>query len=57
MVEQVRPGGWLVFDHYTPSLRYLTKVPVLALRPVLKRAPIYYNYRPSSSYTVPLRTT
>lgn len=33
----VRPGGWLVIDHYAPSWRYWTKVTSLALRPLVKR--------------------
>ncbi len=33
----VRPGGWLVIDHYAPSFAYWTKVTALLLRPVLKR--------------------
>lgn len=37
LYRQVKPGGWLVIDHYTPSLSYYTKVTALCLRPVLKR--------------------
>ncbi len=36
LAEQVRPGGWLVLDHYTHSLSYYTKSSLL-LRPFLKR--------------------
>jgi 2-polyprenyl-3-methyl-5-hydroxy-6-metoxy-1,4-benzoquinol methylase len=32
-----KPGGWLVIDHYAPSLSYYTKIPPLILRPILKR--------------------
>jgi SAM-dependent methyltransferase len=39
LYEQVRPGGWLVIDHYTPSISHYTKVTALLLRPVLKRLP------------------
>lgn len=39
LYAQVKPGGWLVIDHYTPSLSYYTKVSSLLLRPVLKRLP------------------
>jgi len=34
---QVKPGGWLVFDHYTHNLSRYTKIGALLLRPVLKR--------------------
>jgi 2-polyprenyl-3-methyl-5-hydroxy-6-metoxy-1,4-benzoquinol methylase len=34
----VRPSGWLVFDHYAPSLSWVTKTAPLA-RAVLKRLP------------------
>jgi SAM-dependent methyltransferase len=33
----VRPGGWLVIDHYAPSWSHWTKLGSLLLRPVLKR--------------------
>ena len=36
---QVKPGGWLVIDHYAPSVAHFTKVTALLLRPVLKRLP------------------
>jgi SAM-dependent methyltransferase len=32
-----KPGGWLVIDHYTPSISHYTKVTALLLRPILKR--------------------
>jgi len=35
----VRPGGWLVIDHYAPSWRHWTKVTALGLRPIVKRLP------------------
>jgi 2-polyprenyl-3-methyl-5-hydroxy-6-metoxy-1,4-benzoquinol methylase len=37
LYAQVRPGGWLVIDHYAPSLSMYTKLSELLLRPVLKR--------------------
>jgi hypothetical protein len=39
LYAQVRPGGWLVLDHYAPSLSHYTKITALLLRPVLKRLP------------------
>jgi SAM-dependent methyltransferase len=39
LFRQVRPGGWLVIDHYSPSLKYYTKFGALALRPMIKRLP------------------
>lgn len=39
LYAQVRPGGWLVIDHYAPSLAHFTKVTALLLRPALKRLP------------------
>lgn len=38
LYEQVRPGGWLVLDHYTPSLSEFTKLAFL-FRMVLLRQP------------------
>jgi 2-polyprenyl-3-methyl-5-hydroxy-6-metoxy-1,4-benzoquinol methylase len=37
LYNQTRPGGWLVIDHYTPSLSYYTKITPLILRPIFKR--------------------
>jgi 2-polyprenyl-3-methyl-5-hydroxy-6-metoxy-1,4-benzoquinol methylase len=37
LYAQVKPGGWLVIDHYTPSLSIYTKLTALLLRPILKR--------------------
>jgi 2-polyprenyl-3-methyl-5-hydroxy-6-metoxy-1,4-benzoquinol methylase len=37
LYEQVKPGGWLVIDHYTPSIAQYTKITALVLRPILKR--------------------
>jgi 2-polyprenyl-3-methyl-5-hydroxy-6-metoxy-1,4-benzoquinol methylase len=37
LYQQVRPGGALVFDHYTHSLSIYTKVTAALLRPILKR--------------------
>lgn len=39
LYSQVRPGGWLVIDHYTHSLSLYTRFAELALRPILKRLP------------------
>jgi SAM-dependent methyltransferase len=38
LYEQVKPGGWLVIDHYTYNLGLFTK-PGWLLRPILKRLP------------------
>jgi SAM-dependent methyltransferase len=35
----LQPGGWLIIDHYAPSLGYWTKFSTLALRPFVKRLP------------------
>lgn len=43
LYDQVRPGGWLVIDHYTPSLAYYTKLTALLLRPILKRLPTQWG--------------
>ena len=37
LYRQVKPGGWLVIDHYTHTLSRYTKIGALLLRPVLKR--------------------
>ena len=39
LYAQTKPGGWLVIDHYTPSISHYTKVTSLLLRPILKRLP------------------
>lgn len=39
LYRQVRPGGWLVIDHYRPCLSRYTRVGEMALRPILKRLP------------------
>ena len=39
LYKQVKPGGWLVIDHYTHNLSRYTKVSSLLLRPLLKRLP------------------
>lgn len=39
LYEQVKPGGSLVFDHYTYNLSRYTKITSLLLRPILKRLP------------------
>lgn len=37
LYNQVKPGGFLVFDHYTHTLSRYTKFTWLLLRPILKR--------------------
>jgi 2-polyprenyl-3-methyl-5-hydroxy-6-metoxy-1,4-benzoquinol methylase len=37
LYRQLRPGGWLVIDHYTHSLSLYTRFAELLLRPILKR--------------------
>jgi SAM-dependent methyltransferase len=37
LLELVKPGGYLVIDHYTPEIKRLTKFTSLILRPVIKR--------------------
>ena len=37
LFEQVKPNGWLVFDHYAPSFKHYTKITAMLLRPILKR--------------------
>lgn len=38
LYEQVKPGGWLVIDHYARSFAAYTRFGDLVLRPFLKRA-------------------
>jgi 2-polyprenyl-3-methyl-5-hydroxy-6-metoxy-1,4-benzoquinol methylase len=38
LYEQVRPGGWLVFDHFTHNLSWYTKTAPL-VRQILRRLP------------------
>jgi 2-polyprenyl-3-methyl-5-hydroxy-6-metoxy-1,4-benzoquinol methylase len=37
LYAQVKPGGWLIFDHYEHSLSHYTRLGERALRPFLKR--------------------
>lgn len=37
LYAQVRPGGWLVIDHYPRSLAHYTRFGEMLLRPILKR--------------------
>jgi 2-polyprenyl-3-methyl-5-hydroxy-6-metoxy-1,4-benzoquinol methylase len=37
LYEQVKPGGWLVIDHYPRNFAHYTRLGELALRPFLKR--------------------
>ncbi len=39
LYRQVKPGGWLVIDHYRHALSTYTKITVALLRPILKRLP------------------
>ena len=39
LYRQLKPGGWLVIDHYRPSLSLYTRFGEMLLRPVLKRLP------------------
>ena len=39
LYRQVKPGGWLVIDHYRHAVSTYTKLTVALLRPVLKRLP------------------
>jgi len=39
LYEQVKPGGWLVIDHYPRNLAHYTRLGEHALRPFLKRLP------------------
>jgi len=39
LYRQVRPGGWLVIDHYRHALSTYTKLTAALIRPVLKRLP------------------
>lgn len=39
LYQHLRPGGWLVIDHYRPSLSRYTRFGEMLLRPVLKRLP------------------
>lgn len=37
--RQVKPGGWLIVDHYAHALSTYTKVTGILIRPILKRLP------------------
>lgn len=37
LYDQVKPGSWLVLDHYSHNLSRYTKIGALLLRPILKR--------------------
>jgi SAM-dependent methyltransferase len=39
LYEQVKPGGYLIFDHYTFEIRRLTKVTGNLIRPFVKKLP------------------
>lgn len=51
LYRQVRPGGWLVIDHYTHSLSIYTKVTAGLLRPVLKRLPPAHGMNATKALT------
>lgn len=37
LLDQVKPGGWLIIDHYTFEIRRYTKLTGNLLRPIIKR--------------------
>lgn len=39
LYRQVKPGGWLVIDHYRHAVSTYTKITVALIRPILKRLP------------------
>ncbi|MEX0734731.1 MAG: methyltransferase domain-containing protein [Steroidobacteraceae bacterium] len=39
LYRQVKPGGWLVIDHYRHAVSTYTKITVALMRPILKRLP------------------
>jgi 2-polyprenyl-3-methyl-5-hydroxy-6-metoxy-1,4-benzoquinol methylase len=39
LFEQVKPGGWLLIDHYPRNFAHYTRLGELTLRPFLKRLP------------------
>jgi len=39
LYQQVRPGGWLVIDHYRHAFSTYTKLTAWLIRPILKRLP------------------
>lgn len=51
LYRQVKPGGWLVIDHYAPSLSAYTKFTALLLRPILKRTSPQFGVRASRAIT------
>jgi 2-polyprenyl-3-methyl-5-hydroxy-6-metoxy-1,4-benzoquinol methylase len=51
LYNQVKPGGALVIDHYTPSISHYTKVTALILRPIMKRLPLDMSARLSEQIT------
>jgi 2-polyprenyl-3-methyl-5-hydroxy-6-metoxy-1,4-benzoquinol methylase len=51
LYRQVRPGGWLVIDHYRPSLSLYTRFGEMLLRPVLKRLPPHRGLAVTKSLT------
>ncbi len=51
LYAQVKPGGWLVIDHYTHMLSRYTKITANLLRPVLKRMPADSGMRVTEKIT------
>ncbi len=51
LYAQVKPGGWLVIDHYTHSVSEYTKVTAALLRPILKRLPPAQGVKATTALT------
>lgn len=51
LYRQVKPGGWLVIDHYAPSLAAYTKFTALLLRPILKRTSPQFGVKATRAIT------
>ena len=41
LYEQLKPGGFLIIDHYRPEIRRLTKITGGLIRPIIKRLPTH----------------
>jgi 2-polyprenyl-3-methyl-5-hydroxy-6-metoxy-1,4-benzoquinol methylase len=51
LYAQVKPGGWLIIDHYAPSLSAYTKFTAMALRPLLKRTSPQFGVKATRAIT------
>jgi SAM-dependent methyltransferase len=51
LYKQVRPGGWLVIDHYRHALSTYTKVTAALIRPILKRLPPHQGVAATKALT------